>query len=55
MMLTALGGSTYLTGWPERTVTTPFGAYRDFLGLGLGIPTFLADYDIESAQEKVNT
>ncbi|MBM3925128.1 MAG: CoA transferase [SAR202 cluster bacterium] len=30
-VLTALSGHTHLTGWPDRTPTSPYGAYTDFL------------------------
>jgi benzylsuccinate CoA-transferase BbsF subunit len=30
-VLTALSGHTHFTGWPDRTPTSPYGAYTDFL------------------------
>ena len=30
-VLTALSSHTHLTGWPDRTPTSPYGAYTDFL------------------------
>ena len=30
-VLTALAGHTHFTGWPDRTPTSPYGAYTDFL------------------------
>ncbi|MFN3974409.1 MAG: CaiB/BaiF CoA transferase family protein [Dehalococcoidia bacterium] len=38
-MLTALTGFTYLTGWPDRDPTGPYGAYTDFI-----VPRFAAAF-----------
>ena len=47
-VLTALSGHTYLTGWPDRTPTSPYGAYTDFLLPHLAISAISAALDHRS-------
>jgi crotonobetainyl-CoA:carnitine CoA-transferase CaiB-like acyl-CoA transferase len=44
-VLTSLAGFSYLTGWPERPPSTPYGAYTDFLLPHLGIAAITAALD----------
>ena len=44
-VLTALSSHTHLTGWPDRTPTSPYGAYTDFLLPHLAIAAIVAALD----------
>lgn len=44
-VLTALSSHTHLTGWPDRTPTSPYGAYTDFLLPHLTISAIAAALD----------
>ena len=44
-VLTALSGHTHLTGWPDRTPTSPYGAYTDFLLPHMAIAAIAAALD----------
>ncbi|MDA1036307.1 MAG: CoA transferase, partial [Chloroflexi bacterium] len=44
-VLTALSGHTHFTGWPDRTPTSPYGAYTDFLIPHMAISAMVAALD----------
>lgn len=44
-VLSSLSGMTDLTGWPDRTPSTPYGAYTDFVVPRFALPTLLAALD----------
>ncbi len=44
-VLTALSSHTHLTGWPDRTPTSPYGAYTDFLLPHLTVAAITAALD----------
>ncbi|MDA1174936.1 MAG: CoA transferase [Chloroflexi bacterium] len=44
-VLTALSGHTHFTGWPDRTPTSPYGAYTDFLIPHIAISAIVAALD----------
>ena len=44
-VLTALSSHTHLTGWPDRTPTSPYGAYTDFLLPHLTVAAIAAALD----------
>jgi crotonobetainyl-CoA:carnitine CoA-transferase CaiB-like acyl-CoA transferase len=44
-VLTALSGHTHFTGWPDRTPTSPYGAYTDFLIPHMAISALVAALD----------
>ena len=44
-VLTALSSHTHLTGWPDRTPTSPYGAYTDFLLPHLTVSAIAAALD----------
>ncbi len=44
-VLTALSSHTHLTGWPDRTPTSPYGAYTDFLLPHLAVSAIAAALD----------
>lgn len=43
--LVSLAGFTYLTGWPDREPSTPFGAYTDIIAPRLGTAALFAALD----------
>jgi crotonobetainyl-CoA:carnitine CoA-transferase CaiB-like acyl-CoA transferase len=44
-VLTALSGHTHFTGWPDRTPTSPYGAYTDFLIPHIAVSAIVAALD----------
>jgi crotonobetainyl-CoA:carnitine CoA-transferase CaiB-like acyl-CoA transferase len=44
-VLTALAGLTHFTGWPDRTPTSPYGAYTDFLIPHIAVSAIVAALD----------
>lgn len=44
-VLTALAGHTHFTGWPDRTPTSPYGAYTDFLIPHIALAAIVAALD----------
>ena len=44
-VLTALSGHTHFTGWPDRTPTSPYGAYTDFLLPHIAVSAIVAALD----------
>jgi crotonobetainyl-CoA:carnitine CoA-transferase CaiB-like acyl-CoA transferase len=44
-VLTALSGHTHFTGWPDRTPTSPYGAYTDFLIPHIAVSAIIAALD----------
>lgn len=46
-VLTALSGHTHFTGWPDRTPTSPYGAYTDFLIPHIAISAIVAALDYQ--------
>jgi crotonobetainyl-CoA:carnitine CoA-transferase CaiB-like acyl-CoA transferase len=44
-VLTALSGHTHFTGWPDRTPTSPYGAYTDFLIPHIAVAAIVAALD----------
>ena len=44
-LMAALAGVYYLTGWPDRGVSPPYGAYTDFINPKFNVPLLIAALD----------